>query len=384
MLENAEDAKVGEPVVADDSDLLMYSVDDTDNFKVDNDGQIMTAVELDYEALPDDAKYYMVTLTATDPSGATDTIMVKITVTDENDDAVITGMMAITYDENGTGPVAMFTASDEDADAGDPEWTLDGPDADLFEISDDGVLTFEDPPDFEDAKDGDEDPDTSGDQGAGDNVYMVTVEALGGDLDVAVTVNNLNEPGKVTFTQLQAQTTRDLEAKYTDDDKPEDPTWQWSRGPSSDGPWTEIDGATSADRQPTEDDTGRWLLATVSYTDSFGAQTAMAAIGPVVDETLANAAPSFAAHDEDEDDANGVGIELDFNENADGNIGDPLTATDADGDPRLYTISGGLDEECFSIGNTSGQLSLNDERDFETPTTACETGGTPRTSADDA
>ena len=36
-----------------------------------------------------------------------------------------------------------------------------------------------------------------------------------------------------------------------------------------------------------------------------------------------------------------VQIALEFDENAEGNIGDPLTATDADGDPRLYTITGG-------------------------------------------
>ena len=81
VAENFE-GKVGEPVVAEDDDLLVYAVDDTDNFKVDNGGQISTAVELDYEALPDDAKYYMVELRAEDPSGASDSIMVKITVTD--------------------------------------------------------------------------------------------------------------------------------------------------------------------------------------------------------------------------------------------------------------------------------------------------------------
>ena len=372
VAENTE-GKVGEPVVAEDDDKLMYSVDDTDKFEVDNGGQISTAVELDYETQSE----YMVTLTATDPSGASDTIMVRITVTDENDDAEITGMKAIPYDENDDAPVATFSASDADADAGDPEWDLSGPDAEFFEISDEGVLTFEDPPDFETAKDKDEDGDISGDQGAGDNVYMVTVEALDGELDVAVTVANLNEPGSVTFTQLQAQATRPLMAEYDDDDNAEDPTWQWSSGPSAEGPWTEIDGATSSDRDPSDDDIGSWLLATVSYTDSFGAQTASEAIGPVAGETLSNAAPSFSALDDDEDTAD-VQIELEFDENADGNIGDPLTATDADGDPRLYTITGGLDADCFGIGETSGQLSLSAERDYETPETACETGGDSR------
>ena len=51
-----------------------------------------------------------------------------------------------------------------------------GLDEGIFEI-DGGVLTFEDPPDFEDEKDGDEDLDSAGDQGARDNKYQVTVVA---------------------------------------------------------------------------------------------------------------------------------------------------------------------------------------------------------------
>ena len=66
-------------MTASDSDLLMYSVDDKANFSVDNDGQITTAVKLDYET----QKMYTIVLTATDPSGATDTTNVNVTVTDE-------------------------------------------------------------------------------------------------------------------------------------------------------------------------------------------------------------------------------------------------------------------------------------------------------------
>ena len=154
-----------------------------------------------------------------------------------------------------------------------------------------------------------------------------------------------------------------------------------ARFDSAEGPWTEITGATSNDRKPGEDDIGSWLLATVSYTDSFGAQTASEPIGPVVGETLSNAPPSFAGLDDD-DDMDGVQIEREINEDTKGNIGDPLAAKDDDGDPRLYTITGGADEKCFSIDNKSGQLSLNAERDYETPVTACETGGDPREDSD--
>ena len=378
--ENAEDEKVGDPVVADDKDLLVYAISDTANFEVSNGGQISTKVELDYEALPEDAKYHMVMLTATDPSGASGTIMVKITVTDENDDAEIAGAKSISYDENGTDPVATFSATDPDADADDPEWDLAGPDAELFEISDEGVLTFEDSPNFEDAKDNDEDK-ASGDQGAGDNVYKVTVTASGGELDVEVTVTNVNEPGSVSFDQLQAQSTRTLVASFKDDDGKDKSTWQWSRGSSASGPWTAIEGATSSDRTPDEDDdVGSWLLATVSYTDSFGAQTAERAIGPVVTETLANAAPSFSGLDANDITAE-VQVKREVDENEKGTLGEPITATDANGDPRQYTI-GGADEDCFSIDGTSGQLSLSAERDFESAATPCKDGGVVRTAGD--
>ena len=104
VAENMEKVDVGAPVVAEDDDLLMYAVDDTTRFSVNNDGQIKTKVKLDYESLPGDAKYYMVMLTAMDPSGADDDVMVKIMVTDGPDNAVITGTKAVTYAENGGHP----------------------------------------------------------------------------------------------------------------------------------------------------------------------------------------------------------------------------------------------------------------------------------------
>ena len=46
------------------------------------------------------------------------------------------------------------------------------------------------------------------------------------------------------------------------------------------------------------------------------------------------------------------------------NIGAPLTATDADGDPLTYT-RGGVDAAFFAIDNASGQLAVSAELDFE-------------------
>ena len=89
MAENAKGAIVGDPVTAvdDNQDLMLYSIDPKwSTFSIDRaSGQIKTKVELDYET----TNSYMVVVTATDPSGAADTINVNIGVTDEDDKTVI-------------------------------------------------------------------------------------------------------------------------------------------------------------------------------------------------------------------------------------------------------------------------------------------------------
>ena len=371
--ENKKGARVGEPVGAGDADddLLIYTIsgDDAGSFKVGRkDGQLTTAEKLDFET----KSSYTVMVTATDPSGATDAITAMIMVTDENDGAVITGVEGIDYAENGDEAVATFSAMDPDADAGDIEWSLDGVDKADFEL-DDGVLTFKESPDFEKPSDRDEKDDEAGDQGKGDNVYMVTVKASGGMLEVAVTVTNDNEPGKVTFDQPQPQATRNLKASMSDEDGDEGPSWQWSRGASMDGPWTDIAGAMTAARKPTAADVGSYLRATVTYEDSFGEQTVSGVTANAVEgRTVSNAAPKFP----DKVDA------ISVKENATGAIGDPIVATDADNDILLYSIVADVDDdedgtlseaendtddEKFKIGGTTGQLSLKNEKgqDFE-------------------
>ena len=167
--------------------------------------------------------------------------------------------LPFSYDENGDEAVATFTASDPDADEDDIEWSLKGVDADDFEIEG-GVLTFKKKPNYEGATDRDEDPDTSVAEGAKDNKYQITVVASGGEVDVVVTVVNIDEDGSVSFTQLQAQSTRTVVASYSDDDNPEKPSWQWvawcERGRSLDGHrWRDVVGPHSGRGQR------RWQLA---------------------------------------------------------------------------------------------------------------------------
>ena len=65
----------------------------------------------------------MVKVIATDSFGATASIDVTITVTDVNEGPEITGSAQEEYPENGTGPVATFTAVDPEL-AGAITWSL--------------------------------------------------------------------------------------------------------------------------------------------------------------------------------------------------------------------------------------------------------------------
>ena len=397
-----EGEKVGEPITAEDSDKLIYTLGGPDAASFDigsglahdkvSEAQIVTAVELDYES----QQMHEVTVTATDPSGATDTITVMIMVTDENDPPTIAAPSAESvsecsgskplkcdYMENGEDAVETFSASDEDADAGDIEWSLEGVDKDIFTI-DGGELAFKKSPNFEDAKDANEDPDSSIAKGTGDNVYLVTVVASGAKQAVEVTVTDLEEDGEVTFDQPQPQATRDLLAKVTDGDGGvTKQKWQWSKSmdkDAADDDWMTITGAATASRNPAASDVGYYLRASVTYTDRRGAGKTASGMtdAPVEARTLANAAPKFPEIDP-----------ITVDENVKGDISDPLVATDADNDVLLYFLDPGYDADTTADGvqndnslfklSTSGQLSLIDELNFELPGT----GKTANTEADD-
>ena len=81
---------IGAPVSAHDADgdLLIYTLGSADaaSFAISkNNGQLKTKAALNYEV----KNSYTVVVTATDPSGAADNILVTIKVTDEDDPAVI-------------------------------------------------------------------------------------------------------------------------------------------------------------------------------------------------------------------------------------------------------------------------------------------------------
>ena len=170
---------IGEPVEAT-GDGLTYTLtgDDAAAFDIVADtGQLQTKSALDYET----KNAYAVTVTATNTSGRSTDIDVTIDVTDVEEAPELTGPDSIDYSENGVEQLATYVAEDPEGAA--VAWSLSGDDAGAFSITD-GVLAFNEPPDYEAPADAD-----------GDNVYSLTVTASDGTnratLEVAVAVLNV-------------------------------------------------------------------------------------------------------------------------------------------------------------------------------------------------
>ena len=106
--------------------------------------------------------------------------------------------------------------------------------------------------------------------------YSVTVTATDPDgetasIDVTITVTNVDEPGKVTLSTQEPLADMAMTATLTDPDMMvTGTTWQWSRSMTMDGPFTDIEMATSMTYTPVEADEGYYLKATASYTDGHG------------------------------------------------------------------------------------------------------------------
>ena len=328
------DESIGTPVSAFDEDdaLLIYTLDGADAgfFGISrNTGQLLTKGSLNFEA----RNSYSVVVTATDPSGASDSIAVTVNVTNVHDPVRITGVSSARYPENGTEPVASFTASDEGEHI--IRWSVSGRDDDLFTI-DDGVLAFREPPNYEDPQ-----SVVASTRLSSRNIYRVTVEAAGGTRSVTVTVTDVDEAGVASIDRPQPQVSRLLSARLLDeDDMVEDERWQWAR--SVDGrTWTDIDGATSPQRRAVPADEGMYLRATVTYSDKFGPGKTASAVSanPVEATTLFDSAPSFAGQDDDES-TSYIDVARSVPENTAVGIpiGEPVSATDADEDILLYEL----------------------------------------------
>ena len=406
---------LGAPIAANDpGDVLTYSLDTDATFGiVRNSGQLQTKADLDFETGP----LYTVTVTATDPFGATATSLVTIMVTDVNEAPMLMGASSIDHvegprtdgtdatildidAETGGVQAAGYTATDEDTDdnANDLKWTLSGADASKFDITTSGAtrtLSLKDAPDYE----------SPGDSGR-DNVYEVTVvvtdtKGNSDEQDVTVKVTNEEEPGVVTLSTLQPRVDFSVTATLADPDNitAGSVSWQWYKGNVTQAGLDGLDnnecvdastnncfikGATSTTYTPVAFDVGDTVVAVALYTD--GSPNAVAdaedfAMMVTANSVLAdtrNKAPVFPDQDT-ETEGRQTDQELSILEAAESGvrIGGPVAATDfiidtttGDSTPETLTYSlGGPDAASFSINRGTAQLSTKAALDYETKNT---------------
>ena len=375
------------------ADTVTHSIGgpDGDLFEINQrSGQISVGAgtKLNYEA---EKNTYEVTVIATDPSGAANaSTTVNIVVTDVNEKPTITLVDgAVDYPEGGTAAVASFSAIDPETGTS-IQWSLvtatvgdatpeDVADHALFSLSSSGVLTFKNPPNFEDAKDDNN-----------NNEYKVTVQARGsgsGDTayyEVVVNVTNVEEDGTVSLTTLQPQVRVRLTAGVSDPDRNvTGTTWQWYN--SDDGStWAEIDEATQATYRPAASDAGKYLRAVATYNDDKenpeddpatmdvdeSKDTAMAVSAMVLASTTTNDAPDFKDDEGEPRPATGDGstVAISLKESATGgdDVGNPVTAVDDD--TLTYTMADTATvghAALFTIDRPSGQISVKSGSTFD-------------------
>ena len=187
----------------------------------------------------------------------------------------ISGMSSVYYAEKGMDAVETYTAAGPEAEMA--SWTLEGDDAGAFSISNDGMLTFMNSPDYENPMDADT-----------DNTYMATVMANDGTndamIEVTVMVTNEEEMGEVTLWDGADALTMAPQVGDTITGAVMDPdggemveSWQWSRTMTPDmmDSWMDIQDATDAPYMVTAGDEGYHLRVMATYTDAVGTDTAM-------------------------------------------------------------------------------------------------------------
>ena len=245
-------------------------------------------------------------------------------------------------------------------------YSLTGTDAESFTIvSSTGQLRVREPLDYESSK----------------SMYYVTVnvhdrrDAAGAsstyiddDLNVTITVENVEEPGTVTLTSPtgRVQATVPVAAALSDPDIPTGTiNWQWARSSNRsswpDNPDPDIPGATSAEYIPLDEDEGYYLRATASYTDGHvtdgndpnEVDTAEAVSSRVGEPPPTNSAPVFL-------DAEDGQREVRENAAANTAVGVPVAATDHNDDTLKYFLSGS-DTASFTIVENTGQVRVKQD-----------------------
>ena len=326
---------------------------------------MQTKAALDFE----DKSSYTVTVSVSDSKDANsdvddvtdDTITVTIQVTNVNEAPVFPPIAPVLYDvdENtiaGEDIGAPVAATDDDNDT--LTYSLDDSSRATFDIvATTGQLQTKAALDYE----------------MGTISYTVTVIATdppgeADTIDVTITVNNVEEPGTVTLSSTQPVVGTSLTATLTDPDgNPTNLNWVWENSPNGASDWAPSriisTATTTSSYTPSPIAEGRFLRATVTYDDDERAgKSAMAVFANRVQPAPVepNEPPEFLTDT--------TLRNVDENTVAGEDIGEPVAATDPEGDTLTYSLDA-AGAASFDIVASSGQLQTKAALDFETPAT---------------
>ena len=196
--------------------------------------------------------------------------------------------------------------------------------------------------------------------------YSITITAtdassVTADADVTINVTNINEPGTVVLSPAAPAVGKPIGATPSDPDgSVSDATWTWAWSTTRTGTFTTIGSANSATYTPVTGDVGRYLKASVSYTDVHGggqsaSETTLTTVAPNLPPAFDSASETFAV-----------------NEKATTGTVGTARAVDPESDTISYSVSGAdatVFNEDFDVGYYGGINVKSDAIiDYETRT----------------
>ena len=271
----------------------------------------------------------------------------------------ITGPKSIQYPEHGTEPVATYEAVDPEGTA--IRWEIEDSDEEHFRISEDGVLSFKKPPDYENPVDF-----------RLNNTYEIRLLAFdsgipsrSGRLQVRIEIKRVNELDPVTG-EVQLSVDENYSGTLTQYEvqDPEGDAVQWSlSGPDAalfqigEAGTLSLNNPLDFEALGSTDGTNNYAITVVATDD--GKPPASQKLQVTVTVTDVN-----------ELDPIGGEIQITVDENHSGTL-TQYQAKDPEGDAVQWSLSG-PDAALFQIDD-GGTLSLNDALDFEAPASATDT-----------
>ena len=266
---------------------------DGGDFTINEGGELTFRSPPDHERPADSDRdnVYEVTVRASDGRhyGTLDAV---VTVEAVDEAPEIAGDDAVGYKENGTAPVAAYTATDPEGS--DVTWELSGgTDGGAFTINKTGVLSFNSPPDHENPTDDGE-----------DNEYQVTVQAsddgpITARLAVTVTVINVTDLPAPSGLQVTRHHSGQLKVSWNAPDSGPSPTGytvQWKRHGAD---WTDNDDVSQTPATDTSHiiegltDGAKYNIRVIASTDdthSAPSEEATATPGDTTPPSLSSAA----------------------------------------------------------------------------------------------